>query len=86
MFKKLLKIGFALGLAVMMAEVERAKQEASVAGVVPTVIEGMSAADTQIIPNDGRTVLRVNNGWCRTHRSHNRHARRSNRIARSRRP
>jgi hypothetical protein len=63
--KKLFQLGLALGIAaaaLMMAEVERAVQAGAVAGVVPTVIEGMSAADTQLIPNDGRTVLRVNNG------------------------
>lgn len=59
----LFKLGLALGLAVMMAEVERTPQVPTTAGVEPTVISGMSAADTQIIPNpNGDVVLRVING------------------------
>lgn len=48
--------------ALMMAEVARAIEKASPEGKVPTVIEGLLAPDTQLIPNDGHTVLRVNNG------------------------
>jgi hypothetical protein len=62
MFRRLLKLGMALGLAVMMAEVPQAVQKVSAAGAEPTVISGLSAADTQLIPNDGHTVLRVING------------------------
>lgn len=46
-----------------MAEVERAPQQVASAGAEPTVIAGMSAADTQIIPNkNGNVFLRVING------------------------
>jgi len=65
MRKWLYHLGLALGAAVMfmMAEVERATQKSTSAGVVPTVIEGMSAADVQIIPNkNGNVTLRVING------------------------
>lgn len=55
---------FVLGaLLLMMAEVERATQVATSAGAEPTVITGMSAADTQLIPNkNGNVQLRVING------------------------
>jgi hypothetical protein len=58
--KTLLKIGLALGVAVaatMMAEIERAPQKPIAQGVKATVIEGMSAADTQIIPNPNANVM-----------------------------
>jgi hypothetical protein len=45
-----------------MAEVERAPQQPTAAGVEPAVIEGMNAADTQLVPNrNGDVVLRVKN-------------------------
>jgi hypothetical protein len=40
----------------------RAVEKATPAGIVPTAIEGLLAPDTQLIPNDGHTLLRVNNG------------------------
>lgn len=50
-----------------MAEVARTAQVPSPSGVVPTVIEGMSAADTQIIPNkNSNNILRVVNGGSET--------------------
>jgi hypothetical protein len=63
--KSLRKLAWALGAAIvfMMAEVERAAQKPTAAGVVPAVIEGMNAADTQLIPNKNGTVtLRITNG------------------------
>lgn len=63
--KLLRKIGLAFGAAVlfMMAEVEREPFTPKSAGVEPTVIEGMSAADTQLISNkNGNVTLRVING------------------------
>jgi hypothetical protein len=46
-----------------MAEVERTPQAPTAAGVLPTVISGMSSADTQLIPNkNGDVLLRVING------------------------
>jgi hypothetical protein len=46
-----------------MAKVERKPQRTSAKGAVPTVLSGLSAADTQIIPNKGGDVLlRVING------------------------
>lgn len=60
MFKKLMKVGFALGLAVMMAEVERATTKYGAKGAEPVVIEGLLAADTQLIPNpNGNVILRI---------------------------
>lgn len=59
------RIGLAFGLAVMfmMAEVERATFKPVAAGTVPTVLEGLSAADTQLIPNKlGNVTIRINNG------------------------
>lgn len=61
--KRLLKIGLALGMAVMMAEVERTPDQAGATGKEPTVISGLSGADTQLIPNkNGNVQLRVING------------------------
>lgn len=64
--KTLAKLGLALGLAVaatMMAEIERAPQRTAAAGAEPTIIEGLSAADTQLIPNkNGNVVIRILNG------------------------
>jgi hypothetical protein len=46
-----------------MAEVERKPQRTNHKGAVPTVVSGMSSADTQLIPNKGGDViLRVING------------------------
>jgi hypothetical protein len=46
-----------------MAEVERKPQRTNHKGAVPTVVSGMSAADTQLIPNKGGDViLRIING------------------------
>lgn len=46
-----------------MAEVARAAQRVTPQGVEPVVFEGLSAADTQLIPNKGGdVVLRVTNG------------------------
>jgi hypothetical protein len=60
MFKTLLKLGFALGLAVMMAEVERLPTKYNAKGAEPVVIEGLLAADTQLIPNkNGNVILRI---------------------------
>lgn len=60
---KLFVIGFALGAAVMMAEVERATQKTVAAGAEPVVIEGLNAADTQLINNkNGNVMIRVTNG------------------------
>lgn len=63
MKKSLLKIGLALGVAaaaVMMAEVERAATKYTAQGAEPTIIEGMAAGDTQLIPNkNGNIILRV---------------------------
>ena len=45
-----------------MAEVTRAVQTPGASGAEPTVFEGLSAADTQVIPNkNGDVILRVNN-------------------------
>lgn len=64
--KKFLKtFGLALGvaLALSMAEIERATTKYTAQGAEPTVIEGLSAADTQLIPNkNGNVVIRVVNG------------------------
>jgi len=50
-----------------MAEVTRAPQVPTAAGSVPTVISGMSSADTQVIPNkNGDLILRVINGGSET--------------------
>src|ERR1044072_4697222 len=66
MMKKLLKtIGLALGVAVAlsMAEIERAATKYTPKGSEPTIIEGLSAADTQLIPNrNGKVIIRVTNG------------------------
>lgn len=49
-----------IALAMSMAEVERARTKTKAAGIEPVVIEGLLAADTQLIPNkDGRTLIRV---------------------------
>lgn len=46
-----------------MGEVVRVPQRVTPKGVVPTVISGMSAADTQVIANkNGDVILRVING------------------------
>lgn len=46
-----------------MAEVERAAQQPTAAGVVPTQLEGLNSADTQLISNkNGDVLLRVING------------------------
>lgn len=46
-----------------MAEVERKPQKPTAAGAAPTVIEGLSSADTQVIANkNGDVILRVING------------------------
>lgn len=46
-----------------MAEVTRNPQRTTTAGAEPTVIEGLSSADTQVIPNkQGDVILRVTNG------------------------
>jgi hypothetical protein len=46
-----------------MAKVEHKPQRTSAKGTVPTVVSGLSAADTQVIPNKGGDVLiRVING------------------------
>lgn len=46
-----------------MAEVERAVQRPGAGGAEPTVIEGLSGADTQLIPNkNGDVLIRVTNG------------------------
>jgi hypothetical protein len=45
-----------------MAEVVHNPQRVTAKGVVPTEISGLSAADTQVIPNKGGdVVLRINN-------------------------
>src|SRR6478735_4780879 len=45
-----------------MAEVERAPQKPTTAGVEPAPFEGLSAPDTQLIPNkNGDVILRVKN-------------------------
>jgi hypothetical protein len=50
-----------------MAEVARTAQVPTPVGIVPTVIEGMSAADVQIIPNkNANNILRVVNGGSET--------------------
>lgn len=64
--KKFLKmVGLALGVAVAlsMAEIERAATKYTAKGAEPTIIEGLSAADTQLIPNkNGTVIIRVVNG------------------------
>lgn len=46
-----------------MAEVERKPQRTNHKGAAPTVVSGMSAADTQLIPNpNGDVILRIING------------------------
>ena len=63
--KVLKMIALALGAAVafMMAEVEKVPDQATAAGKEPTVISGLSAADTYLIPNkNGNVQLRVING------------------------
>lgn len=65
MRKLLGSLAFALGASVafMMAEIERVPDKPGAAGKEPTVLEGLNAADTQLIPNrNGRTVIRVLNG------------------------
>jgi hypothetical protein len=63
---KVLKLlGLALGAAVafMMAEIERVPDKPGAVGKEPTVIEGLNAADTQLIPNkNGRALIRITNG------------------------
>lgn len=50
-----------------MAEVERKPQRATHKGAAPTVISGMLAPDTQLIPNkQGDVILRVINGGSET--------------------
>lgn len=64
--KKMLKafaLAVGVALAMSMAEIERARTKTSAAGLEPVIIEGLSAADTQLIPNpDGRTLIRITNG------------------------
>lgn len=61
--KTLLRIGFALGLAVLMAEVEKEADRPGADGAEPTVVGELSAEDTYNIPNkNGKLVLRVDNG------------------------
>lgn len=66
MRKWLVQLGLALGAAVMfmMAEIERNPQQTVAAGSVPTVLEGLNAADTQLINGNqnGNIILRVTNG------------------------
>lgn len=46
-----------------MAEVERVPDQPGAAGKEPTVVEGLNAADTQLIPNkNGNVSIRVTNG------------------------
>lgn len=64
MKKLLFKLGMAFGLAAMfmMAEVEKTPDAANAAGKEPTVLSGLSAADTYLIPNkNGNVQLRVIN-------------------------
>jgi len=65
MRKLLGSLALALGASVafMMAEIERVPDQPGPGGKEPTVVEGLSAADTQLIPNkNGRTVIRILNG------------------------
>lgn len=59
--KTLLKLGMALGLAIMMAEVEVTPKVATDEGVEPEDKGSLSASDTYLIPNNGRLRIRVNN-------------------------
>lgn len=45
-----------------MAEVEKAVQSVSDAGIVPTKNAGLSASDEYLITNDGNTIIIIENG------------------------